>query len=163
MNDITEMVDELRVEADMLIQLGFQLNRKHQSQNNIDAIRSLKMTKCWLGKIKSVLGCITPYIEVTDKKKIPKTTQVFQEDLPVIVSRLNAVNELRRKIAEFASKASKLKIHENLATRFSLQDTVQFEAFKNNTSRNLAEARFFYGFELAGIRDNELQVNSNDL
>jgi len=154
MEAILKKLDSLRVEADLLIQLSYQLNTRFASQDNKDATRSLKMGKSWLGKLKGSLGNLTPYVVVENEKQIPKTAEVFQGKLQPIKNRLDAVNSQRDKIRSLTEELSAFGAYKEISNILDLQGSLEFSTFKRNASNHFTEARFFYGFDLATIRES---------
>ena len=153
-------IDSFRVEADMLIQLSCQLNRQFPSENNKSAIRSLKLGKCWLGKLKAVLGSVTPYDVVQDEKQIPKTAEVFCGDLPALKSRLIGVNKQRERIGSLIYRLEEFATYKEISNTLELQDTMKITNFKEKANSHFAEASFFYGFDLSSIRDVAIQADN---
>ena len=134
--DLLNQVTELRVDADALL--------KH-AKNNINsaettlAFRQLQMAKSWLGKFKGELGSKTPYKVASTKEEIPATADVsnVSEDWNYEMSHLDFVNKMRQDI--FAMIDAMEKLPQTQSVKYSI--------------KYFSEARFWYGFELANIRE----------
>lgn len=139
MEELIKSVDNFRYKADALIQNAFVCKK---SAETTLAWRSLQMAKSWLGKYKGDLGPLTPYGIAQYVKDIPKTAEVFEGEMIVTDGGLQDINIMRQNIDSFidAIKHTIVDANVNIAIL--------------NVVNHLSEARFWYGFELARIREN---------
>lgn len=136
-------ISNLRTDTDMLIQ--FAATRK-TSANLTAAWRSLQMAKCWLGVLKGELGEQTPYTKADKATEIPPTNDVYNNaeivasysEMPL----LDFVNNLRENINVLMEKANECAI----------PSPYPYNIMRKATDY-MQEARFYYGFELADLRD----------
>ena len=130
-----------RVELDRLIQFAAKL--KTSAETTL-AWRSLQMAKAWAGEYLAYTTLSpSPYAVVDDVKKIPPTDSVFKGEIE-IADRLMAINKIRAEIEEMKKLVSEeiLEMRETVGLNCITQVLV-----------HLTEAKFWFGFELANLRD----------
>jgi len=127
-----------RVELDRLIQFAAKL--KTSAETTL-AWRSLQMAKAWAGEYLAYTTLNpSPYAVVDDVKKIPPTDSVFKGEIE-ITDRLAAINQIRAEIEEM-KKDTFDHIDDSPGAPCVIQVLV-----------HLTEAKFWFGFELANMRD----------
>lgn len=129
--DLVSQVTELRVDADTLCKHAKSMKT---SPEMTLAWRSLQMGRSWLGKFKGELR------QVKTVDKIPPTVDVsnVSERDGVHIEKLDFVNKMRNEIKSMVLAIDKLP-----QTPFVI-----------NASKHFSEARFWYGFELANMRQD---------
>lgn len=127
-----------RVELDRLIQFAAKL--KTSAETTL-AWRNLQMAKAWAGEYLAYTALSpSPYEVVGDVKKIPPTDSVFKGEIE-ITDRLTAINEIRAEIEEMKKLVSE-EMGEMIGSNCIFQVLV-----------HLTEAKFWFGFELANMRE----------
>lgn len=152
MTNVLVLTDELRLEADLLMQKA-ELNK--QSAETTLAFRSLQMAKSWMGKIKGSLGAESPYKVVSEEKEIPKTAEVNQEEVYVGGNHLDNINQIRQEIKDLHLKVGQVYC-QNVFLKDELYLHGDIYKYTSRIKQHLSEARFWYGFELARIREKAL-------
>lgn len=176
-----EQIKQLRVEIDGLAQLCKALNpiviyvggvvparrfgpncteigfteKKGNSEEIKEAVKSLKLSKAWLGKILEQLGNENPYgsgyktiediVPATDVAKEIKDYPVAPDHWPegeVSKSHIEKVDWLRTEIKRLIDNT----------TDYS-QEVPEIELEQGFAYKYLCEARFWLGFELGRVRD----------
>lgn len=128
-----------RVELDRLIQFAAKL--KTSAETTL-AWRSLQMAKAWAGEYLAYTTLKpSPYAVVDDVKKIPPTDSVFTGQIE-IADRLLAINQIRAEIEEMKKEAR--------------QDAGPGQMCMDQILIHLTEAKFWFGFELANMRESAL-------
>jgi len=136
-----DSVNDIRLNIDYLIQFADAIRT---SSEKTLAFRELQMAKCWAGFIKAKFGETSPYIAVKDAKDIPPTAEVWSGEIEISSSNLDNVNLIREKIEAAISQVEKL--------HFELKEWAYSSAFFR-CFECLKQAQFWYGFELANIRN----------
>ena len=176
-----EQIKELRVEIDGLAQLceglkpysNLELGRILPSLNSdeiLESIKSLKLSKAWLGKVLGDLGSENPYgsgyktiediVPETDKAKTVCGIMGVDGETP----RLKAVDTftLNGKIMSEYSQMSHIEKVDWLRTEIKaviqrLSNVFNYNEFGVSNGElariYLQEARFWLGFELGRVRD----------
>lgn len=159
-----EQIKQLRVEIDGLAQLceglkpykDLECGRILPSNNSgeiLEAIKSLKLSKAWLGKVLERLGSENPYGSgyKTVEDIVPETDKVTGVPLTIQeaidynkMSHIEKVDWLRTEV-----KSALLK----LQTIELLYDEAVAGDFTRVVEQHLTEARFWLGFEMGRIRD----------
>lgn len=111
------------------------------------AWRSLQMAKAWLGKALAAMGQTTPYTVADSPDKIPPTADTSEETVPEWADHLGAVNWMRQKISE---------IHLVFP-----QEEEQKRCYQK-AADYLEEAKMWYGFELANLRESNARELTQD-
>lgn len=141
-------IDSIRITIDRLIQNAVVI--KTSAETTL-AWRSLQMAKSWLGKMKGELGSQTPYAVADKAENIPPTAEVYEGELRTSgYAKLDAINWMRQEIESVTNDVKSLNKYEPLAA--------MVENYRNHALQHLSEARFWYGFELANIRESEKQA-----
>jgi hypothetical protein len=127
------------------------------------AVDSLYLAKAWLGKMLGELGVESPYPKdgtrkTTDDIEETADTAKKVEDYPKDnkewidniknVSHIEKVDWLREEIKVIIEYVSKWYTHTQTPTR-------EFSISRTNVYNYLCEARFWLGFELQRIKENE--------
>lgn len=136
-----DTVDAIRLKIDYLIQFADAIRT---SPEKTLAFRELQMAKSWAGFIKAKAGEISPYIPAKDEKDIPPTAEVWGGLVEISSYNLDNVNLMRAKIEQVISEVEQL----HLELKHWEHSTVFFPCFER-----LKQAQFWYGFELANIRN----------
>ena len=150
--DILGVTDNYRLRADKLIQQAATLT----SMEATNAWNCLRMAKAWIGKIKGELGSRTPYAVVDSVDKIPPTAEVYNKKLPTYKSDLEKVNALR------LATQTLLDEIDNTYPKICLRNGLRKD-FVDNCYQHLAEAKMWYGFELARMREAATASKSEKL
>ena len=141
--DLISLVDGIRIDCDALIQHAVAIKT---SVETTLAWRELQLAKCWLGKLKQALGDTSPYLPATEAKDIPKPQEQYEGELLVPTgNKLADVNTVRALIQKTIDKVFPL------VAQFSNRDMGTNEL--EYCLQHLHEARFWYGFELAEMRN----------
>lgn len=138
----------LRKRLDALIQNGKAIKR---SAETTLAWRSLQMAKAWLGKALGYQGNATPYKAVSTAAEIPPTADVATEAFPLTSDHLANVNAMRGAIQ------SEIESIEGLMPT----EPRQRHCYQKSLD-HLVEAKMWYGFELAELREAEQQRSINE-
>jgi hypothetical protein len=139
MKEVLESVDRFRYKADSLIQNALMCKK---SAETTLAWQSLQMAKSWLGKFKGDLGMLTPYGIAQIAKDIPKTAEVYEGELIVSDGSLQDINTMRQEIGSIIDQIE-----------HSIPQSAWTPALTHSI-KHFSEARFWYGFELANLREN---------
>lgn len=182
MIEMKEQIKQLRVEIDGLTQLCEGLNPYKNlgageilpllySDEILESIKSLKLSKAWLGKELGSLGSENPYgsgyktvediVPETDKALVICGAMSIEEE---ITPKLKAVDTftLNGKIMNEYSQMSHIEkvdwLREEIkAVAQRLSNTINYNEFGVSNGElatiYLQEARFWLGFELGRIRD----------
>jgi len=137
-----DRVDAIRLKTDYLIQFAEKI--KNSAEKTL-AFRELQMAKSWLGFVKAKAGEVSPYVPVKDKKDIPPTAEVWGGLIEISGSDLDNVNLIRAKIETVIFEVEEL----HLELKEWEHSAVFFPCFER-----LKQAQFWYGFELANIRNS---------
>ena len=140
-----DTVDAIRLKIDYLIQFADAIRT---SPEKTLAFRELQMAKSWAGFIKAKAGEISPYTPAKDAKDIPPTAEVWGGLVEISSYNLDNVNLMRAKIEEIIFEVEQL----HLELKHWEHSTVFFPCFER-----LKQAQFWYGFELANIRNTANQ------
>ena len=184
-----EQVKQLRVEIDGLAQLCEGLKHITKSIGGLDryeyeemivnseeikeAVKSLKLSKAWLGKVLESLGSENPYgsgyktvediVPETDKAEIiwgsigikGETPRLEAKSAFTVAGKLVAENygtHIER--VEWLRTEIKCKIESEYISSMTYQPANRLEAIaRTNAYNNLCEARFWLGFELGRVKD----------
>ena len=149
----------LRKRLDALIQNGKTIKR---SAETTSAWRSLQMSKAWLGKAASYQGNgsivdtakvldAEPYLPASTADGIPPTSNVSTEAPPLADDHLANVNIMRDQIQ------SEIESIEGLMPT----EPRQRHCYQKSLD-HLVEAKMWYGFELAELREAEQQRSINE-
>lgn len=133
---MTNQTTTFRKRIDFLI--GCALLVKTSAETTL-AWRSLQMAKAWLGKALAAMGQATPYTVADSPGKIPPTADTYEGELPETLGGLEGINYMRQKISEI-----------NLVFP---QEEEQKRCYQK-AADYLEEARMWYGFELANLRES---------
>lgn len=136
-----DRLDFIRLKMDYLIQFAEKI--KNSPEKTL-AFRELQMAKSWAGFIKGKAGEISPYIPAKDEKDIPPTAEVWGGLVEIGSANLDNVNLMRAKIDEVVSEVEQL----HLELKEWEYSTLFFPCFEH-----IVRAKFWYGFELANIRN----------
>jgi len=134
-------LDAIRLKIDYLIQFAEKI--KNSAEKTL-AFRELQMAKSWAGFIKGKAGEISPYIPAKEEKDIPPTAEVWGGLVEIGSANLDNVNLMRAKIDEVVSEVEQL----HLELKEWEYSTLFFPCFEH-----IVRAKFWYGFELANIRN----------
>jgi hypothetical protein len=157
--DLTTLTN-LRINADMLIQLAAQ---QKTSANKTAAWRSLQLAKAWLGVLKGEMGAENPYtppfianknygngdgerayLPNPDPLAIPPTNDVYCGDMSNHKTSIVWLYYMRESIDILMRS-----VKDCLTTNTNLE----LELLGRKALAYLQEASFYYGFELADMRD----------
>ena len=138
-----------------------------------EAIKSLKLSKAWLGKVLESLGSENPYgsgyktvediVPETDKAEIICGSIGIEGETPRLEAR-SAFTVAGKLVAEnygthiekveWLRTEIKCKIESEYISSMTYQPANRLEAIaRTNAYNNLCEARFWLGFELGRVRD----------
>lgn len=176
------MVNEirhLRIKIDGLAQLAeslkplidqvyFEMNNevktsKKNSQEIKDTVKSLYMSRCWLGKSLKVLDVPNPYKNDGKRKEVSDIEPTADEDKGpnnmvgynhlVFVYQWKKKNHIEKVdwLRQEIDKLDELLMTMNYNGEFKITDF--FFLCYNNARTYLNEARFFLGFELQRLRE----------
>jgi len=137
-----DRIDAVRLRIDYLIQFAEKI--KNSAEKTL-AFRELQMAKSWAGFIKGKAGETSPYIPAKDEKDIPPTAEVWGGLVEIGGSDLDNVNLIRAKIETVILEVEQL----HLELKEWEHSAVFFPCFER-----LKQAQFWYGFELANIRNS---------
>lgn len=142
---MTNQTTTFRKRIDFLINCALIL--KTSAETTL-AWRSLQMAKAWLGQALGKMGQPTPYTVADNPGAIPPTADTYEGDLPESLEGLEGINYMRQKISE---------IH------FVLPQEEEQKRCYRKAADYLAEARMWYGFELANMRaSNARELTENE-
>lgn len=145
MSNTVEIIKDKRIQIDALIN---QANSRKYSSESTLAWRSLQMAKSWLG-VYLALSDPHPY-EVVDKiEDIPPTRHVSNEHVGELIGnlpRLRWVNSMRESIQGEIDDLELIRVKKH-----PLKDNIQL----SNVYTHLKEAKMWYGFCLAELRDKD--------
>lgn len=133
---------KFRVQLDALIQGAFGAKK---SEETTLAWRSLQLAKAWLGKSLQYLGEPSPYTVASTPDAIPPTADTAPESFILTENHLADINALRSAI-----QSSIDAITANRPTEPNQRHCW------DKCLHHLAEARFWYGFELQGLHPIEV-------
>lgn len=136
-----DRLDFIRLQMDYLIQFAEKI--KNSAEKTL-AFRELQMAKSWAGFIKGKAGEISPYIPAKDEKDIPPTAEVWGGLVEIGSANLDNVNLMRAKIDEVVLAVEQL----HLELKEWEYSTLFLPCFEH-----IVRAKFWYGFELANIRN----------
>ena len=143
---LSNKIKSLRIDIDALAN-AVTVNRRSTETDN--AIKSLLLAKCWLGKLLGELGEETPYNFAYAADQIPPTTDVTDQK----IDRID--DQLSNKYVAFVGKLrSEIEAVSNAVNRLPSNISVQY------CTQHLSEARFHLGFELGRIRELSIQTLS---
>lgn len=137
-----DSVDAIRLKIDYLIQFADAIRTTPEKTL---ALRELQMAKSWAGFIKGKAGETSPYVPAKDEKDIPPTAEVWGGLVEISSSNLDNVNLMRAKIEQIISQVEQL----HLELKEWEHSTLFFPCFEH-----IVRAKFWYGFELANIRNS---------
>lgn len=166
-----DKIKELRIRIDGLAQLTKELNpaeKVYWSRQIDNAQDSLLLSKAWLGKVLEELGEETPYKNDGNRKTvedIEPTADVNQDihgyNLEVVhfedKSHIERVDWLRQEIQELIKECD-LTIGEIDTSKLGISSSdfiIQCDRF---VLQHLAEARFWLGFELERIKNEQNRI-----
>jgi hypothetical protein len=165
-------VKELRVEIDGLAQLtkecGLPKNKLdndflkwkiYASDEIKETHKSLLLAKAWLGKILGELGTKNPYDsgyktveDIVPTQDVADLSNYYLKPLKYEkyeqLSHIEKVDWLRQEIERTIQEVSKWYTHTQTPTR-------EFAIARTNTYNYLCEAKFWLGFELGRIKEQE--------
>ena len=136
-----DRIDAVRLRIDYLIQFAEKI--KNSAEKTL-AFRELQMAKSWAGFIKGKAGETSPYMPAKDEKDIPPTAEVWGGLVEIGSANLDNVNLMRAKIEEVIFEVEQL----HLELKEWEYSTLFFPCFEH-----IVRAKFWYGFELANIRN----------
>lgn len=157
-----EQIKQLRVEIDGLAQLcealspyknpkGGRILPSHNSIEILEAVKSLKLSKAWLGKVLEHLGSENPYGSgyKTVEDIVPETDKVT--GIPLTIQEAIDYNKMSH-IEKVDWLRTEIKRLIDSTTDYS-QEVPEIELEQGFVYKYLTEARFWLGFELGRIRD----------
>ena len=140
-----------------------------QSEELKEAIKSLKLARCWLGKMLECLGEETPYKNDGKRKEVkdiePPSDKAKESILcaPLDLGQwegldlIEKADWLREEIKKTINESWKIEeeLYSGIFNIFSEREkSIKFDIALTNTYTHLSEARFWLGFELARILDS---------
>jgi hypothetical protein len=140
-----------------------------QSEELKEAIKSLKLARCWLGKMLECLGEETPYRNDGNRKTVEDIEPASDKAKESILcahldlgqwERLNLIEKidwLREEIIKTINESWKIKEEFSTGKFNILSDKETFiksAIASTNVYTHLSEARFWLGFELSRILDS---------
>ena len=159
-------IKELRVKIDGLAQLtkrlevllGYNFNESAVYGNTKEikkSVENLYLSKAWLGKMLGELGTENPYGSGYKTKEDIVPTQDVNISIQEVFNNsmlnrnhIEKVDWLRQEIQAVIKDVSKWYTHTQAPSR-------EFSIARTNTYNYLCEARFWLGFELERIKENE--------
>lgn len=122
--------------------------------------RSLYLAKAWLGKVLGSLGNDSPYPNDGERnsiKDIEPTAEQFKDIIEVdrTLNTIQKVDRCRQKIESLVETLIDKSFDNELSKYAFKNDDKQMSIAKTNAYNYLCEARFWLGFELQRIREDE--------
>lgn len=161
MNNIEE-VKELRVSIDGIGKLTNKLIIEQPTSELLMSFESTMLSKAWLGKVLGCLSVPTPYKNDGNRKEVKDIEPTADVNIgsnfpmtaigveaPKEITYIEKIDYLRQEIAKLDEIVMTMTYDKDwLVTDF-------INVCYNNVRTNLCEARFWLGFELERIREEE--------
>jgi len=155
-SETSPLVDQIKFVRVAIDGLMANAEANKRSAETTLAWRSLQMGKSWLGKALGELKQPNPYPASNTAKDIPPTADTAKEATIIIGKDDNAwtqyLNEQRLKLDGVIGSPVFYSYH-SFEMHSSGADVTKYTLALQNSSRHLAEAKFWLGFELGIVRE----------